>query len=133
MLPKNFFNEKTNIDEKQNLPKKNVAKKKIAKLNSNFNLNYNWVEYSINFVFFSTTRPATRTSSDNSTISPISTSTELKITLLTALTKLNLSLAQLSTSLFHMLIMAFVHTFVPSFFFLIIFLEILRQLLFLLT
>ena len=30
----------------------------IAKLNSNFNFNYNWVEYSINFVFFlTTTRP----------------------------------------------------------------------------
>ena len=76
----------------------------IAKLNSNFNLNYNWVEYSINFVFFSPTRPTTRTSSDNSTITSISTSTELKISVTTSTTqtKLNLSLAQRSPSLFYL-------------------------------
>ena len=75
----------------------------FAKLNSNFNLNYNWVEYSINFVFFSsTTHPPTRNSSDSSTITSISTSTELKISVTssTTQTKLNLSLAQLSPSLF---------------------------------
>ena len=46
------------------------------------NFNFNWVENSINFVFFSTTRPPTRNSSETPTSTSILISTRFKNTYL---------------------------------------------------
>ena len=50
----------------------------FAKLNSNLNFNFNWVENSINFVFFSTHPPPTRNSSETPTSTSILISTTHK-------------------------------------------------------